>query len=93
MTRGKLSVEEQLAKIAQQEQKIADKKKALKAKLSTQQRKDDTRQKILVGAAVLAEMLEQGKGSEFTKTVAHVLEKRITKERDRQLLRLPERKR
>jgi hypothetical protein len=70
--------------------KLEEKKAALQrqiaaelAKASTQARKEDTRSKIIVGAAILAhiELHPETRGG-----IIEILKKAVTKDRDRELL-------
>ena len=63
--------------------KIEQQLAALKAREATQERKEDTRLKVLVGAALLADSKIHPKTAAF---VRDVLQRAITAERDRAFL-------
>lgn len=72
--------------------KLRDKKAALEAQIRDltsrerqQERKDDTRRKIILGAFAL-EHLEKNRDSHFTKTLLPLLDEYVTRQQDRDLL-------
>lgn len=73
-------------------QKLKDKKAAIDAQIRDlaarerhQQRKDDTRRKIIIGALAL-EHLEKNKESAFARTLLPLLDEYVGRSQDRQLL-------
>ena len=73
-------------------QKLRDKKDQIQAQIKDlasrerqQQRKDDTRRKIILGAFAL-EHLEKNKTSSFAQTILPLLDEYVTRPQDRELL-------
>jgi hypothetical protein len=58
--------------IQQRINQLDERKKALKARLGKQERREDTRRKILIGALVL-HRLEHSRDAEFTRRLSHWL--------------------
>lgn len=81
---AKMSIEEQLAEIEKKERAIQKRKRALKAKLSSQARKEDTRRKVLVGALVIGALPDLRPNSKRREWILQLLEG-LTHERDRKL--------
>jgi C4-dicarboxylate-specific signal transduction histidine kinase len=80
--------------VATRLQKLLDKKaqidaqiKAVAARTRTQDRKNDTRRKVIVGALALHHM-EKNPDSGFTKTLMAVLDEYVTRAAERRLLGL-----
>ena len=74
--------EQKLSKLEQKKQQLEEQIRTIKAQQKQQARKDDTRRKILIGAA----MLKEAKGNEeFARILSTILDKNIPKEKDRRL--------
>ena len=69
------TIEQRLAEIADRKAKLASRE----AKLISQKRKDDARQKIVVGSALIAEAIDN---KVFAKTILEILERRVTRDHD-----------
>jgi hypothetical protein len=84
-----MSIQEQIKQLETEKaeilKRIAEKKKALLAKAASQERKDDTRRKILIGAMILAE-IEAGRYSD--EKLASLATRHLTKANDRKLFSL-----
>jgi len=80
MAETKLSRLELLRK---RKQEIEQQMKALEAREKEEERKKDTRRKIIVGAAVLA---HAARDAAFAKTLRDVLDKAVIEERNRELV-------
>ena len=89
------SIEEQLAKVNEQIEAKKKQKSQLKAQARSQERKADTRRKILIGAAVLS-MMEKNTGGVWMregdrfpqKTINEILDRVVTDKSDRKFLGL-----
>ena len=75
-----------MASLEERIQQEQEKLKSLKAQLSKQQRRDETRRKIIYGAA-LAKLLEDNPGSKGDR-LRQALEERVTRPADRRFLGL-----
>ncbi len=74
--------EQKLSRLEQKRQQIDQQILAIKARQKQQQRKDDTRRKILIGGAVLKEAQAD---PEFQQALQAILDKHITRDHDRKL--------
>lgn len=74
--------EQKLSKLEQKKQQLEEQIKTIKARQKQQARKDDTRRKILIGAAMLKEAKSN---KEFARILSTLLDKNIEKEKDRRL--------
>ena len=86
--RKKLTTEERIAQVEEQERRLREKKKALRARASSETRKRDTRSKIVFGAALAAELQEPSPDLEIPpglyEWVVGTLRRRVLK-RDREI--------
>lgn len=78
-----MSTEEKRQALLEKKAKIEQQLAVLDARRKTQERKDDTRLKVLIGAAVLADCKLNPETAVF---VQEVLERAITAERDKAFL-------
>lgn len=79
----KQSKAEQLAALQKKEAELKARKKVLKSKISSEERKQDTRRKIIVGSVLIA---HAEKNAEFAGWLAKFLNRALTKSQDRTLL-------
>lgn len=78
-----MGTKEQLDTLKQRKAKLEQQIAALKARETTQERKEDTRLKVLIGAAMLADSkLNPG----TVQMIEEILQRAITAERDRAFL-------
>ena len=82
MATARSSLEERLAKVREREARLKRERDRLVARLSTEERKRDTRRKILLGSLVLAKLEESPKLREF---IARELSGFLTRVEDRAL--------
>lgn len=82
-TRKPLSPADKLQKLNEQKAALEKRIAAEEAKKNVQDRKDDTRAKIIIGGAVIADMQLH---PETRRGVMEVLNRAVTKPRDRELL-------
>ena len=82
MVTARSSLEERLAKVREREARLKRERDWLVARLSTEERKRDTRRKILLGSLVLAKLEENLKLREF---IARELPGFLGREEDRAL--------
>jgi hypothetical protein len=73
----------QLARIKEQEEKLAKRKSALEQKAKTEDRKRDTRRKIVVGGAVLDHMQ---KDSDFARVICDLLAQSVGRPTDKEVI-------
>ena len=73
------TIEQRLAEIADRKAKLASRE----AKLISQKRKDDARQKIVVGSALIAEAIDN---KVFAKTMSDILARRVTRDHDKAVI-------
>lgn len=78
-----MGAKEKMEALKQRKAKIDEQIAALKARETAQARKEDTRLKVLIGAAMLADVKIHPKTGEFIKDV---LQRAITEKRDREFL-------
>ncbi|MEL6418316.1 MAG: mobilization protein [Pseudomonadota bacterium] len=88
MPRTKKPIDQQLAELADKEAQIKAKRADLRARQQAEDRKRDTRRKIVVGAVVM-EHAEHD--PQFMELLAHVLDRHVIRDTDRELLGLPKR--
>lgn len=79
-----MATQERLKELAQKKAKLEQQIAALKSREAAKERKEDTRLKVLVGAAMLADAKMNPQTGVF---VQDILEKAITADRDRDFLR------
>ena len=79
-----MGTKEHLEALKQRKAKLEQQISALKARESSQERKEDTRLKVLIGAAMIADTKLNPQTGVF---VQEVLQRAIVAERDRELLR------
>ena len=87
MPRSRKTPEEKIEELEKKQAQLKAKLSREKAALRTQQRKEDTRRKIVVGAIVLE---HASKDERFADYLELLLNKAVTREADRKLLGLPE---
>lgn len=78
----------QLEKLLQQKTQLEERIKDAKAKIRTQERKQDTRRKIIIGA-IAENHAEMYPESEFAQELQRLLNRHVLKPRDRELVGLP----
>lgn len=86
-TMASATLQERLAKLEGEKRRIEARAASLRARVNQQNRKDDTRRRILLGAFLLNQLARGGNRNDNIKQwVADELPKFLTKERDRQVL-------
>jgi len=79
---------ERLAELETRQRVLKDDIRAARSQVRQQERKQDTRRKIIVGAVVLMRMESD---PEFAADISRMLDRAVEQPRDRALLDLPER--
>jgi vacuolar-type H+-ATPase subunit I/STV1 len=89
MSKTSLAIEEQIKKQQEKLNQLKARKQAIESRLkateSKKNRADDTRRKVLIGAAVLAQIENNPEAQERTK---QMMDKFLTRENDRKLFGL-----
>lgn len=75
-----------IEKLKAKKRQLEERIKRVEALEKTKKRKEDTRRKIIIGGAVMAEATENAKARKY---LFEILEKRVIKPTDRVLLELP----
>jgi septal ring factor EnvC (AmiA/AmiB activator) len=78
--------EEQLQKLLERKKELEQKIRSIKNRMKAEERKKDTRRKILVGAAVLSAAERDPK---FRQWLMNLLDRSLTRPQDRELFDLP----
>jgi hypothetical protein len=88
---AKKSNEEQLAELALKKkallEKMAQRERLIKARMSKQDRKADTHLKVVYGAAIKAIFEDAEIRTEFKDKLKLEIDKKLTKDRDRELVK------
>ncbi|MEG8222660.1 hypothetical protein OSJ57_18870 [Sphingomonas sp. HH69] len=80
-------VEERLEKMRQDERKLRERRKALEARVSTERRKAETRERIMLGAFILHHLDEDTPtGRQLAPLLQRELPMFLTRERDHALM-------
>lgn len=85
MPRSRKTPEQQLHDLEEKEAQLKARKQDLKARVRQEQRKQDTRRKVIVGAVV---MEHANHDPQFADLLEHVLSKAVVRDADRELLGL-----
>lgn len=78
---------EKLTKLEERQRQLNEQIRAEKAKLRTQQRKDETRRKVIVGA-IVREHMDRFPDDDASRKIAALLDSHVSKPGDRELLGL-----